>query len=58
MMTKDKALMMALEFLKTYCEHQGYISQNDNCGDPNCYECKHEKDLRKTIKAIEKVLAA
>lgn len=58
MMNKDKALIMALKFLKTYCEHEGYIPQTDNCGDPKCYECKHEKDLHKTIKAIEKVLAA
>jgi hypothetical protein len=58
MMTKDKALIMALKFLKTYCENEGYIPQTDNCGDPKCYECKHEKDLHKTIKAIEKVLAA
>jgi hypothetical protein len=57
-MNKDKALIMALKFLKTYCEHEGYIPQTDNCGDPKCYECKHEKDLHKTIKAIEKVLAA
>ena len=57
-MTKDKALIMALKFLKEYCDYQGYILQTDNCGDPKCYECKHEKDLHKTIKAIEKVLAA
>ena len=49
---------MALKFLQTYCEHEGYISQNDDCGDPKCYECKYEKELQKTIKAIEKVLAA
>lgn len=57
-MTKDKALIMALKFLKEYCNYQEYISQNDDCGDPKCYECKHEKELQKTIKAIEKVLAA
>ena len=50
-MTKDDALKMALNFL--IAEE---IEQDEDCGHPDCRECRYGNELREAIAAIKEAL--
>jgi len=50
-MTKDDALRMALKIL---IEQE--VEQDEDCGHPDCQECRYGNELREAITAIKKAL--